>query len=92
VTTASIGLSDDARAAQPLAGRLLRLRPGPLGLPSATAPALLPTVPAPSEPAPSEPDLSEPDPSEDVLGRHRTTFHSFRYERLKTTSEISSRR
>jgi sugar lactone lactonase YvrE len=87
VTTASIGLPDDARAAQPLAGRLLRLRPGPLGLPSATAPALLPTVPAPSEP-----DLSEPDPSEDVLGRHRTTFHSFRYERLKTTSEISSRR
>jgi sugar lactone lactonase YvrE len=42
VTTANIGLSDSARAAQPLAGRLLRLRPGPFGLPSATAPALLP--------------------------------------------------
>ena len=42
VTTASIGLSDSARGAQPLAGRLLRLRPGPFGLPSATASALLP--------------------------------------------------
>jgi sugar lactone lactonase YvrE len=42
VTTASIGLSDSARGAQPLAGRLLRLRPGPFGLPSATTAALLP--------------------------------------------------
>jgi sugar lactone lactonase YvrE len=44
VTTASIGLSDSARAAQPLAGRLLRLRPGPFGLPSATALATLQSV------------------------------------------------
>lgn len=43
VTSASIGLSESARAAQPLAGRLLRLRPGPFGLPSATASALLPS-------------------------------------------------
>lgn len=45
VTTANIGLSDSARAAQPLAGRLLRLRPGPLGLPSATASAMLLSAP-----------------------------------------------
>jgi sugar lactone lactonase YvrE len=45
VTTASIGLSDSARAAQPLAGRLLRLRPGPFGLPSAAASAMLPSAP-----------------------------------------------
>ncbi|MBO0805674.1 MAG: SMP-30/gluconolactonase/LRE family protein [Nocardiopsaceae bacterium] len=45
VTTASIGLSEEARAAQPLAGRLLRLRPGPVGLPSATASAMLPSPP-----------------------------------------------
>ena len=45
VTTASNGLSDSARAAQPLAGRLLRLRPGPFGLPSATASAMLPSAP-----------------------------------------------
>ena len=42
VTTASIGLSEDQLAAQPLAGRLLRLRPGPIGLPSTTAYAVLP--------------------------------------------------
>lgn len=45
VTTASIGLSESARAAQPLAGRLLRMRPGPFGLPSATAAATLPSLP-----------------------------------------------
>ena len=45
VTTASVGLSEDVRAAQPLAGRLLRLRPGPFGLPSAATPALLPAAP-----------------------------------------------
>lgn len=42
VTTASIGLSEAERAAQPLAGRLLRLRPGPVGLPSTTTYAILP--------------------------------------------------
>jgi sugar lactone lactonase YvrE len=42
VTTASIGLSEEQLAAQPLAGRLLRLRPGPIGLPSAAAYASLP--------------------------------------------------
>ena len=45
VTTASIGLSEAELAAQPLAGRLLRLRPGPLGLPSTTAYAALPALP-----------------------------------------------
>ena len=49
VTTANIGLSDTARAAQPLAGRLLRLRPGPFGLPSATGFALLPVSPEPPD-------------------------------------------
>ena len=43
VTTASIDLTDAERAAQPLAGRLLRLRPGPVGLPSTTAYAALPS-------------------------------------------------
>jgi sugar lactone lactonase YvrE len=43
VTTASINLSEAELAAQPLAGRLLRLRPGPVGLPSTTAYAALPT-------------------------------------------------
>jgi sugar lactone lactonase YvrE len=42
VTTASIGLTDAERAAQPLAGRLLRLRPGPVGLPSTTARVSIP--------------------------------------------------
>jgi sugar lactone lactonase YvrE len=42
VTTASIGLSESERKAQPLAGRLLRLRPGPVGLPSTTTYAILP--------------------------------------------------
>ena len=43
VTTASIGLSEGERAAEPLAGRLLRLRPGPVGLPSTTAQASIPS-------------------------------------------------
>ena len=43
VTTASIGLSEAERAAQPLAGRLLRLHPGPSGLPSASAWASIPS-------------------------------------------------
>jgi sugar lactone lactonase YvrE len=42
VTTARVGLSDADLAAQPLAGRLLRLRPGPVGLPSTTAYASIP--------------------------------------------------
>ncbi|HEY4462801.1 MAG TPA: SMP-30/gluconolactonase/LRE family protein [Streptosporangiaceae bacterium] len=37
VTTASAPLSAAERAAQPLAGRLLRLRPGPAGIPLAAA-------------------------------------------------------
>jgi sugar lactone lactonase YvrE len=37
VTTASASLSAAERAAQPLAGRLLRLRPGPVGIPLAPA-------------------------------------------------------
>lgn len=52
VTTANIGLSDSARAAQPLAGRLLRLRPGPLGLPSSTALVTLPSPAIPDGPRP----------------------------------------
>ena len=43
VTTASINLTPAQRAAQPLAGRLLRLRPGPVGLPSTTTRALIPS-------------------------------------------------
>jgi sugar lactone lactonase YvrE len=43
VTTASAGLTEGERSAQPLAGRLLRLRPGPVGLPSATAQAVIPS-------------------------------------------------
>jgi len=43
VTTASIGLSESERAAQPLAGRLLRIQPGPVGLPSTTAEATIPS-------------------------------------------------
>ncbi|MGH3282989.1 MAG: SMP-30/gluconolactonase/LRE family protein [Trebonia sp.] len=42
VTTASVGLSEAELRAQPLAGRLLRLRPGPVGLPSTTAYAAIP--------------------------------------------------
>jgi sugar lactone lactonase YvrE len=43
VTTARVGLSDAELAAQPLAGRLLRYRPGPVGLPSASAHAVIPS-------------------------------------------------
>lgn len=43
VTTARKGLSDAALATQPLAGRLLRFRPGPIGLPSASAHAVIPS-------------------------------------------------
>ena len=43
VTTAYRDLSDEQRAAEPLAGRLLRLRPGPVGLPSSTAQAVIPS-------------------------------------------------
>jgi sugar lactone lactonase YvrE len=42
VTTASIGLTEAELNEQPLAGRLLRLRPGPVGLPSTTAYAAIP--------------------------------------------------
>lgn len=43
VTTASIDLTEPELAAQPLAGRLLRLRPGPSGLPSTSAWASIPS-------------------------------------------------
>lgn len=43
VTTASVNLSAADLAAQPLAGRLLHLVPGPLGLPSTTAQAIIPS-------------------------------------------------
>lgn len=42
VTTASDRLSADERATQPLAGRLLRMRPGATGQPSASAKAVVP--------------------------------------------------
>jgi sugar lactone lactonase YvrE len=42
VTTARVGLSDAELKDQPLAGRLLRLRPGPVGLPSSTTYASIP--------------------------------------------------
>ncbi len=42
ITSASVGLTDAERAAQPLAGRLLHVRPGPVGLPSTTAKAAIP--------------------------------------------------
>ena len=42
VTTARINLSPEQLASQPLAGRLLHLRPGPVGLPSTTTPAAIP--------------------------------------------------
>jgi sugar lactone lactonase YvrE len=43
VTTASIDMTEAERAAEPLAGRLLRLLPGPSGLPSASALASIPS-------------------------------------------------
>ena len=43
VTTAYRDLSEAQRAAQPLAGRLLRLRPGPVGLPSSATQAVIPS-------------------------------------------------
>ena len=43
VTTASRGLTEAQRSAEPLAGRLLRLRPGPVGLPSASTHAVIPS-------------------------------------------------
>jgi sugar lactone lactonase YvrE len=42
VTTAKAGLSEAELRDQPLAGRLLRLHPGPVGLPSTTAYATIP--------------------------------------------------
>lgn len=42
ITTASIGLTEAELGEQPLAGRLLRLRPGPVGLPSTTTYATIP--------------------------------------------------
>jgi len=42
VTSASVGLTEAELAAQPLAGRLLRLQPGPVGLPSSTTYAVIP--------------------------------------------------
>ena len=42
VTTAKVGLSEAELKDQPLAGRLLRLRPGPVGLPSTTTYATIP--------------------------------------------------
>jgi sugar lactone lactonase YvrE len=42
VTTARIGLSEADLKEQPLAGRLLRLHPGPVGLPSTTTYAAIP--------------------------------------------------
>ena len=42
ITSANVGLTEAERAAQPLAGRLLHVRPGPVGLPSTTAKAAIP--------------------------------------------------
>jgi sugar lactone lactonase YvrE len=42
ITSARVGLTDEQLAAQPLAGRLLQVRPGPVGLPSTTAKAAIP--------------------------------------------------
>jgi sugar lactone lactonase YvrE len=42
VTSAKVGLTEEQLAAQPLAGRLLRLHPGPVGLPSTTTYASIP--------------------------------------------------
>ena len=44
VTSASVGLTEAELKAQPLAGRLLRLHPGPVGLPSTTAYAAIPAL------------------------------------------------
>ncbi len=44
VTTARVGLSQAELAEQPLAGRLLRISPGPIGLPSTTAEATIPST------------------------------------------------
>jgi len=43
ITTARIRLTESELAAQPLAGRLLRIQPGPVGLPSTTAEATIPS-------------------------------------------------
>ena len=42
ITSASVGLTQAELATQPLAGRLLRLHPGPVGLPSTTTYATIP--------------------------------------------------
>jgi len=42
ITSARVGLTEDQLAAQPLAGRLLHVCPGPVGLPSTTAKAAIP--------------------------------------------------
>ena len=42
ITSARVGLTEAELAAQPLAGRLLHVRPGPVGLPSTTAKAAIP--------------------------------------------------
>jgi sugar lactone lactonase YvrE len=42
ITTAQAGLTEEQLAAQPLAGRLLRLHPGPVGLPSTSTYATIP--------------------------------------------------
>jgi sugar lactone lactonase YvrE len=42
ITSARVGLTEDQLAAQPLAGRLLHVRPGPVGLPSPPAQATIP--------------------------------------------------
>jgi sugar lactone lactonase YvrE len=42
ITSARVGLSEAELAGQPLAGRLLHVRPGPVGLPSTTAKAAIP--------------------------------------------------
>jgi sugar lactone lactonase YvrE len=47
VTTASIDLTGAQRDAQPLAGRLLRLVPGPVGLPSTTTRPIILSLQAP---------------------------------------------
>jgi sugar lactone lactonase YvrE len=43
VTSATVQLTPEQLAAEPLAGRLLKLRPGPVGLPSASGIARLPS-------------------------------------------------
>jgi sugar lactone lactonase YvrE len=44
VTSARVGLTEAELKAQPLAGRLLRVHPGPVGLPSTTAYAAIPAL------------------------------------------------